>query len=201
MKFAVLLASFALGLAAWPETGATAGSMPSGAAQAATPGAAAGLGAFATGELRNLTFSSEPRPVAPAPFMDEGAQNIDLGAFRGKVVLVNLWATWCVPCRAEMPALDRLQQALGGEDFQVVAVAQERAGPAKARAFLEEVGARHLRLYVDQTMRSARAWGAVGLPTTFLLDRQGREIGRLVGAAEWDAPEAQALIRSLLAAK
>ncbi|MCW5731363.1 MAG: TlpA family protein disulfide reductase [Alphaproteobacteria bacterium] len=201
MKLAVLFASLLLGLVPWADRDARASSAAASPAQAATPGTAASLGAFAVGELRNLTFSTERKPVAAAPFKDEQDRNIDLGAFRGKVVLVNLWATWCVPCRAEMPALDRLQQELGGADFEVVAVAQERAGPDKARAFLAEVGAGHLRLYIDQTMKSARAWGAVGLPTTFLLDRQGREIGRLVGAAEWDAPEALALIRALMAAE
>lgn len=169
------------------------------AGAAAAPAWAGGLQSLAAGEMRNFAVSDQPRPAALAPFQDGAGETLDLSAFRGKVVLVNLWATWCAPCRDEMPALDRLQARLGGEDFQVVAVAEERGGPAKAQAFLEEIGAGNLNLYIDPTMRSARAWQAPGLPTSFLLDRQGREIGRLIGPAEWDSPDAVRLIEAALA--
>ena len=167
----------------------------------ALPGAgraAAAVPEAATSDLPNFTLSQPPKPVPPAAFKDAADHSLELSAFRGRVVLVNLWATWCAPCRAEMPALDRLQADLGGSDFQVVAIAQDRGGKDKATAFLEGVGAKHLQLYIDDTMRSGRTWGALGLPTTFLVDRQGHEVGRVLGPAEWDSPEAKALIRRFI---
>jgi thiol-disulfide isomerase/thioredoxin len=154
--------------------------------------------ALIVGQMKNFSLITEPKPVPPATFRDAADRELDLGAFRGKVVLVNLWATWCVPCRAEMPALDRLQAALAGPDFAVVAIAEDRGGRDKAKAFLEDIGVRHLPLYVDATARSARAFGAVGLPISFLVDREGREVGRLIGPAEWDSPEAIRLIRHFI---
>jgi thiol-disulfide isomerase/thioredoxin len=154
-----------------------------------------------TGEMRKFTLSAERKPVAPAEFLDPNDQPVTLDAFRGKVVLVNLWATWCVPCREEMPALDRLQQKRGSKDFAVVAVAQDRSGRSKVETFLGQIGARHLASYLDTTMKSGRSWGAYGLPTSLLIDRQGREIGRLVGIAEWDQADALRLIDAAIAEK
>lgn len=153
------------------------------------------------GEMRKLSVSAERKPVAAAEFRDEKDAPITLDAFRGKVVLLNLWATWCVPCREEMPALDRLQQSRGGPDFQVVAIAQDRGGRAKVEKFLAEIGATRLTPYLDSTMRSGRSWGAAGLPATILIDRQGREVARLYGAAEWDQADALKLIDALVAEK
>lgn len=153
------------------------------------------------GEMRKFTPWTERKPVALAEFLDEKGQPITLEAFRGKVVLLNLWATWCVPCRQEMPALDRLQAQRGGQDFQVVAVAQDRGGREKVDKFLNEIGAKGIVPYLDSSMKSARAWTAIGLPTTLLLDRQGREVGRLVGEAAWDSPEALKLVDALIAQK
>ena len=167
-----------------------------------------GFGLFATaagaaefpldGEMRKFTPWTERKPVALAEFLDENGKPVTLEAFRGKVVLLNLWATWCVPCREEMPALDRLQAQRGGEGFQVVAVAQERGGREKVDRFLSEIGAKGIVPYLDSSMKSARAWTAIGLPTTLLIDRQGREVGRLVGGADWSAPEALALVDALI---
>ena len=153
------------------------------------------------GAMKNFTLSAERKPVPPAIFQNDASVDIDLSAFRGQVVLVNLWATWCAPCRAEMPSLARLETQLGGRDFTVVAIAIDRASHDKVRAFLEETNAAVLKIYTDKSMRSARALGAVGLPTTFLIDREGREVGRLIGPAEWDAPGALALIRHVIAEK
>ena len=147
--------------------------------------------------LPNFTLTTPPKPVPPAKFNDAAGKSIDLSAFRGRVVLVNLWATWCPPCRAEMPALDRLQAALGSPDFQVVAVSQD-IDKAKAQAFLQHVGATHLGFYIDESMLSGRTWGGIGLPTTLLVDRDGSEVGRIIGPAEWDSPEAKALIEHFL---
>jgi thiol-disulfide isomerase/thioredoxin len=169
-------------------------------------GLAAAQGAYAAGlplggEMRKLTLADARKPVATAEFRDEKDQPVDLGAFRGKVVLLNLWASWCVPCREEMPALDRLQASRGGKDFQVVAVAQDRAGREKVEKFLADVGAKHIVPYLDASMKSGRSWGAIGLPTSILIDRQGNEVGRLIGGAEWDSPDALKLIDALVAKK
>lgn len=153
------------------------------------------------GEMRKFSLSSERKPVAMAEFRDAADRPATLADFRGKVVLVNLWATWCPPCREEMPSLDRLQAARGGKDFAVVAIAQERGGRAKVEKFLADIGAANLVPYLDVTMRSGRAWGAVGLPLTLLLDREGREVGRMLGEAHWDGPDALALIDALIAEK
>ena len=133
-------------------------------------------------------------------FNDASGKPVDLAAFRGKVVLVNLWATWCAPCRAEMPALDRLQAALGGADFQVVAIAEDTGGMAKVKSYLASVGAGHIVPYVDTSLESAHAFDVIGLPTSLLIDRQGRVIGRLVGPAAWDQPAAKALIEAAVKA-
>lgn len=154
-----------------------------------------------TGEMAKFTPSPAPKPAQPAPFRDAADTELTLAKFRGQVVLVNLWATWCVPCRVEMPDLDRLQAELGGPDFQVVAISQDRAGATKAKAFLVEIGLKHLDFYIDATMKSGRAWGAYGLPTTFLLDRDGNEVGRYLGPANWASPEAVRLIRAVMAQK
>jgi thiol-disulfide isomerase/thioredoxin len=165
----------------------------------AQPAAAAELPRL--GEMQKFTLSAERKPAAMAEFLDPNDQPVTLDVFRGKVVLVNLWATWCVPCREEMPALDRLQAKRGGKDFAVVAVAQDRAGRSKVERFLGQIGARHLASYLDTSMKSGRAWGAYGLPTSLLIDRQGREIGRLVGIAEWDQADALRLIDAAIAEK
>jgi thiol-disulfide isomerase/thioredoxin len=182
-----IVVAASLGLAAWVAANAVAAT-----SQTQAVPSAQGL---AVGQMKNLTLFTPPRPVADAAFKDGAGRELNLAAFRGRVVLVNLWATWCVPCRAEMPSIDRLQGALGGSDFTVVAISQDRAGAAKAQAFLDELGIKHLKLYIDDSMRSARQFGATGLPVTFILDRQGREVGRLIGPAEWDTPEAMRVIR------
>ncbi len=153
------------------------------------------------GEMAKLTVSEPPKPVADAVFRDENGAEITLAAFKGKVVLLNLWATWCIPCRAEMPSLDKLAASITDPDFRVVTVAQDRAGPEKVRAFLADLGTKNLHAYIDTSMRSARAWNAGGLPATILIDRQGREVARLLGEADWSSPDAQALIKALLARK
>ena len=192
------LSAWNIVIAVWAGLGlAAAAAANTMAATGQTPAAQSSPG-LAVGQMRNFTLFTPPRPVAEAPFKDGAGREMNLSAFRGKVVLVNLWATWCAPCRAEMPAIDRLQGELGGPDFAVVAISQDRAGRDKAQAFLDELGMKHLKLYIDDTMRSARQFGATGLPVTFILDRQGREVGRLIGPAEWDSPEALRLIRHFI---
>ena len=149
------------------------------------------------------TFVLKPTPAAlpNAAFQTADGAPVTLDAWRGKVVLLNLWATWCIPCRKEMPALDRLQSQLGSPDFEVVALSIDRSGVAGTRKFLDSVAIKNLKLYADPSAKLANEFKAIGLPTTLLIDRQGREIGRLIGPAEWDSPDAVALIQKALAAK
>ena len=128
---------------------------------------------------------------------DGGARS--LADFRGKVVLLNIWATWCVPCRREIPSLDRLQAELGGPDFEVIALSIDRGGAEVVREFYDEVGVSGLALYVDDSGQAAPALNVVGLPTTLLIDAEGRELGRLVGPAEWDAPDMIAFLGDVVA--
>ncbi|OHV15370.1 thiol:disulfide interchange protein [Methylorubrum extorquens] len=139
-----------------------------------------------------------PDAVLDLTFSDSAGVQSSLAAFRGKVVLVNLWATWCAPCREEMPALDRLQRKLGGPDFQVVALSMDRGGVPAVNRFYQDVGVRNLPVFVDASGTVLRQAGATGLPTTLLFDREGREIGRFVGPAEWDGPRIEAILKSAI---
>ena len=147
-------------------------------------------------------FLARPKPLdlGEVSFVDGEGVAKSLSDWRGKVVLLNIWATWCVPCREEMATLDKLQAALGGNDFQVVAVNIDRGGADKPKNFLAETGATHLSLYTDPTGKLFSKLKAVGMPTTLLIDREGHEIGRLVGPANWDSPDALALIKAAIAA-
>ena len=140
----------------------------------------------------------EPRPLKSFKFIDGDLKAASLADFRGKIVLLNIWATWCGPCRAEMPTLERLQQNLGGPDFEVVALSIDQEGVPVVKKFYEELGIKALRIFVDPTMRAPLELNAIGVPTTLLVDREGREIGRHAGPAEWDSPEVIATIRDYL---
>src|SRR4029079_2308434 len=142
----------------------------------------------------------QPQPLADIAFAGADGAAKALSDWKGKVVLLNIWATWCVPCREEMPALDKLQAELAGKDFDVVAVNIDRGGGDKPKAFLAETGATHLQLYTDPTGKLFSTLKTVGMPATLLIDREGREIGRLFGPANWDSPEALALIKAAIAA-
>ena len=113
-------------------------------------------------------------------------------------MLLNVWATWCAPCREEMPALDKLQAALGSDKFQVVALAVDKSGIAGAKKFLADIKAEKLEPYADPTAKEGTRLKVIGMPTTILIDREGREIGRLIGPAHWDSPEAKRLIEAQL---
>lgn len=141
----------------------------------------------------------EPQPVPAVAFVDDSGRQRSLSDFKGRVVLVNLWATWCAPCREEMPTLDRLQQRLGSDDFGVVALSVDQAGSEAVRDFYQEVGLKHLQLYIDSSAQAAVTLDAIGLPTTLLLDRRGREVGRKLGIADWDHPEVADFVQELVA--
>lgn len=140
---------------------------------------------------KGFSFSvlETPRPLPDLTFVDGEGDEMSLKAFEGQIVLLNIWATWCVPCREEMPSLDRLQAQLGGPDFKVVPLSIDREGLPAVKAFYEELGLKALGIYVDQSGRASGKLGAAGIPTTLLVDRQGREIGRTVGPAEWDSDD------------
>jgi thiol-disulfide isomerase/thioredoxin len=149
----------------------------------------------------NFVIHETPQPVPEISFQDGSGQRMTLADYAGKVVLLNIWATWCAPCRKEMPTLDRLQAELGGPDFEVVALSMDRKGPDVVTKFFGEIGVKHLALNIDTSSQAMFALGAVGLPLTLLIDREGREIGRLIGPAAWDSPEMMAFVRDRIAMK
>jgi len=146
----------------------------------------------------NFAMHETPRPMPEIRFEDGEGNESTLADFRGRVVLLNVWATWCVPCREEMPTLDRLQAELGGPAFEVLALSIDRAGPDAVREFYAEIGIENLALHIDPSAKAMFALGVVGLPTTILIDREGNELGRLVGPAEWDSPEMTEFMRSTI---
>ena len=152
------------------------------------------------GEVAALALGSSGRLVPGLSFQGPDGQAKTLADFKGRTVLLNLWATWCIPCRKEMPALDRLQAKLGGPDFQVVAVNIDTARLDRPKAFLQDIGVANLPLYTDSTAKVfqvLRADGqALGLPTTVLVDKNGCELGVMAGPAEWDSPDAEKLIEA-----
>ena len=151
-----------------------------------------------TGKVAAFVYKTAPEPVPAFPFFDQTQETKTIEAFKGKVVLLNLWATWCGPCREEMPALDRLQKELGSDKFEVVAVSVDKNGFDKAREFLKGIDVKSLNFYADPTARAASHVKAIGMPATLLVDAEGREIGRLMGPAEWDHPDAKRLIEAAL---
>ncbi len=150
------------------------------------------------GKLPGFARVEARRPVPPLRFVDGDGKPRALADFRGRVILLNLWATWCPPCRKEMPNLDRLQEQLGGPDFEVVALSIDRGGLFAVQSFFDEMDLRHLKIYVDASAEAMAALGAVGLPTTLLVDRSGRERWRVVGPVEWDKPEVIERLRRYL---
>jgi len=133
---------------------------------------------------------ASPRPLLSPPFKNGAGQDLTLADFHGRTVLLNIWATWCVPCREEMPTLDRIEARLGGSEFHVLALSIDRAGSGAVRSFYEEIGIRHLAVYLGDQTRVMLGFGVIGLPTTILIDTQGRELARRVGPADWDSPAA-----------
>jgi thiol-disulfide isomerase/thioredoxin len=167
-------------------------------------GAAAGAGYFA---LHLAPSGAPPQdgvmvgflPAAPAPmpavaFLDEDGKDTDLTRFKGKVTLVNLWATWCTPCIKEMPSLERLKTARESDHFTVATISEDIQGATAVDAFFTKNGVAGLPRYLDPKNAFNRAFKLNGLPTTLLLDRDGHEIGRFEGIADWDGPEALRLV-------
>lgn len=179
---AVLYTGLALGASLW----------------AAGPAAAADLAPLLQGDMRKLVLTDPGAPLEATLFAaDETPQA--LADWRGKVVLLNFWATWCAPCRKEMPSLDALQQELGGDDFAVLTIATGRNPVPAIDRFFEEEAIRTLPKLRDPKQAFAREMGVLGLPVSVLVDREGREVARLTGDAAWNGPEARAVIGALIA--
>jgi thiol-disulfide isomerase/thioredoxin len=146
----------------------------------------------------HLTMQSTPRPLPDLGIRDADGKPVAVDRFRGKVVLLNLWAAWCGPCRTEMPALDRLQAKHGGPRFEVVALSTDASGVQAVRKFYDSLAIRRLAVYVEGETNVLAALGAPGIPTTLLIDPEGREIGRYVGAADWESEAFERVLRPYL---
>jgi thiol-disulfide isomerase/thioredoxin len=160
------------------------------------------LAPLARGEVAAVTVPKEPRPLPDLAFAGPDGAQKTLADYKGRTVLVNLWATWCAPCRQEMPALDKLQANLGGPDFEVVAINIDTRNLDKPKTWLKEAGVGKLAYYADPEAKVfqdlKRVGKAVGMPTTLLVDPQGCELALLNGPAEWASEDALKLIRAAL---
>jgi len=167
-----------------------------------TKAIAAGIAPLATGHVAAFNLADNPESLADLAFKDAEGNDTSLAAFAGRTTLVNLWATWCIPCRVEMPALDQLQADLGGDAFEVVAINIDLGESDKPRAFLDEIGVENLAFYSDPTTDAfsglKKRGLAFGLPVTLLIDGKGCRIGSVNGPAEWDSDDAKALINAAL---
>jgi len=157
---------------------------------------------LATGEVAAVKVANSPLKIPDLSFHDAAGKQTSLADFRGRTILLNLWATWCVPCRREMPALDALESQLGGPRFQVVAVNIDTRDPDKPKQFLKNVGVKKLAYYADPSAKAFQDLKSIGrafgMPTTLLVDPHGCEIGSIAGPAEWASKDALKLIEAAL---
>jgi len=160
-----------------------------------TSGPNGGDGAATSSENFAFSFFDRPRAVPELTMVDEKGRALSIADFHDRPVLLNIWATWCVPCRKEMPSLDRLQAAMGASNLLVLPLSIDRQGLTVVRKFYDELGLSSLAIYLDPAGDAASKLNTVGVPTTLLIDAKGREIGRKIGPAEWDSPEVIALLR------
>ncbi|WP_300009473.1 TlpA disulfide reductase family protein [uncultured Roseobacter sp.] len=153
------------------------------------------------GDMKKLVFHEVPEATSDAAYqLADGAGEETLEAYKGKYILLNFWATWCAPCRKEMPQLSELQAEFGGEDFEVVTIATGRNSPEGIKKFFAEIGVDNLPRHQDPRQSLASQMGIFGLPITVLIDREGREVARLRGDADWSSDSAKAVIAAVLAA-
>jgi thiol-disulfide isomerase/thioredoxin len=171
----------------------------------ACPGAkavAARLAPLAQGEVAALNVNKNPQRAVDISFTGAGGKKLTLADFRGRNVLLNLWATWCVPCRAEMPALDRLQAKMGGSDFEVVAINIDTSRLDRPQAFLADAGVKSLKSYADSSADSFEslkvAGKALGLPTSLLIGPDGCELAVMAGPAQWDSGDAAKVVTAMI---
>ena len=166
-------------------------------ANAATADTAA-LAALREGDMRKLAIHDTPQPGSDVAFVAEDGREMTLAAYAGQHVVLNFWATWCAPCRKEMPMLSALQDELGGDDLQIVTVATGRNARPAMEMFFAEIGVDNLPLHTDPRQSLARSFGVLGLPVTLILDPEGREIARLQGDADWSSDSARAILSALI---
>jgi thiol-disulfide isomerase/thioredoxin len=153
-----------------------------------------------TGQVQNFILYDTPQAAPEIAFQDGGNKDLDLTDFRGQYVLLNFWATWCGPCKREMPSLDRLQAQMGGKNFYVLALSEDRTGLDDVKEFFTDFELVDLDIYIDDTGASSRIFAVGGLPATVLLDPAGNIVARMIGPAEWDAPETIAFLEHFSAA-
>ncbi|MFK7752315.1 MAG: TlpA family protein disulfide reductase [Sedimentitalea sp.] len=153
-----------------------------------------------TGDMKKLNFHSEPRAASSQDFvLADDAGTATLAMYQGQYIVLNFWATWCAPCRKEMPHLEALQRDFGGDAFQVVTLATGRNSPAGIKKFFAENGIDSLTRHQDPKQRVAREMAVLGLPVTVILNPEGEEIARLIGDADWNSPSARAIVAALIA--
>lgn len=164
------------------------------AAVSVSPGSAEGD----TDASKTLQFSAKPAELPALRFVDRGGRSLSLHDFAGRPILLNLWATWCVPCRKEMPSLDRLQAKFDPSQFLVLTLSVDRGGAPTVERFYQELGLKSIGVYVDQSGSALQDLRAPGLPITLLVNEQGQEIGRKIGPAEWDSPQIMSVLHERL---
>ncbi len=155
--------------------------------------------ALRAGDMRKLIFHSTPIESSDISFTSEDGQDMTLADYRGKHIVLNFWATWCAPCRHEMPHLSALQDAMGGDDLEVVTIATGRNPLPGMQRFFAEIEVDNLPLHTDARQNLARSLGVLGLPVTIVLDPEGREIARMQGDADWSSDNAFAIMQALIA--
>ena len=195
-RYGLLLLTLLVGLVSLSSRASLAeGSCPAAKDRIAT------LDPLIRGNIAALQTNGHPVDFSSLAFKREDGSAVSLADFKGKTVLLNLWATWCAPCRHEMPDLDALQAALGGDDFEVVTVSLDRKSPDKPRSFFDEIGIEHLTLYYDEKMAMfpvLRSRGmAFGMPSTLIIDKDGCSLAHMAGPAAWASEEAQTMVRAL----
>ncbi|MCW8308042.1 redoxin family protein [Acidiphilium sp. PA] len=156
----------------------------------AAAGASLGVPRSAAAAIRNAPplYITEPKPLPVFKFFDASDHPLTLTSFHGKYVLLNIWATWCIPCRKEMPTLDRLQTKLSSTHFEVVPVSIDTAGLPAVKKFYAEIKIAHLGIFLDPSGSAMQTLSLEGIPTSFLIDPNGKQIGRETGGAVWDTP-------------
>ena len=186
-----------MGRIAWIGTGVAVAVVAAAAAVVSWPGQ--GSAPVLAGQMANFALSEAPTRAPEISFSDADGNQLTLADFEGRVVLLNLWATWCAPCVHEMPTLDRLQAQLGGEAFEVLALSIDRGGAGEVLPFFAEHGLDHLNVYLDPAGGAPSAFDVIGLPTTVLIDADGLVVGQYTGPADWDGADAVALMEHTIA--
>lgn len=154
-----------------------------------------------TGDMRKLTIHTAPIAGTDVPFTHEDGSQMTLADLQGQYIVLNFWATWCAPCRKEMPSLSALQDTLTQTNAQVVTIATGRNPRPAMQAFFDEIGVDNLPLHADPRQKFARSLGVLGLPVTLIIDPQGQEVARLQGDADWSSDSAIAIIQDLAGPK